>query len=164
MVRDLSFDEVSIVPLSGEHLKLREDNLRRGHTNIVLEWKYDTKQFEFVQIMPDFNIYMKSALYLIRKMRQQVLLSTDNLEFGATPFISDEVKNEIVQYRQALRDITDQELLLDANNLAIHFEEHESLPTIVDFFPTPPQYIANIVNDIVHNNYYFSEEEMASFK
>jgi hypothetical protein len=91
------------------------------------------------------------------------LVATDWIEMGNASFIPANTKNDIITYRQNLRDMTKQQMLVDANAMTQSWNTTKTLPMTMDLFPTPPAYIANTVIKITSEVYTFTEDEMASF-
>lgn len=158
-----SEDEFSVVEVPNNILKLREKNLKEGKATSVAQWNYSTRKFSIVQIEPNYTLTLKSSLFAIRKMRADILVATDWIEFGNSPAITDQVRQEVGAYRQQLRDMTDNELLSDANNISAYFQEHKDIPSLQSYFPSPiPNYIQQTVLDIITKEFSFNQEIIES--
>lgn len=106
------------------YLLLVDDNIGTGSEYMPpikggVKYNFDTKRFEFTKEPPP------NTLEIIRAMRNDMIRNTDDLML--VPDLPQALKDELIAYRQALRDVT-----ANATNIT-------PLDTIA--WPTPPKFI-----------------------
>ena len=155
-----TFGEYSIVPLPTWALEFRENNIRNGFSRTYLVWDYVNRVFTEFKPMPNYTITMVSTKYLLRQVRNKILSATDYLTTVTDINLTSQQRQELLQYRQALRDLTADEYLNDVNVIEEYFLANDDLKFVHEFFPTCPSFISSIVEPILAEKVQISKEKI----
>ena len=93
------------------------------------------------------TIMRESFLSTVRDLRNKILAATDFLVSVSDANITQQEKDSVLEYREALRNITDISILT-ADNFEEYFVENKSVPSLSDIFPAPPECIRDIVGQV----------------
>jgi len=155
-----TYDEYSIVPLPTWALQFRENNIKNGFSRTYLVWDYVNKIFTEFKPMPNYLENMVSTKYLLRQIRNKVLVATDYLVNVVDINVPTQQKEELLEYRQKLRDLTTDEYLNDVNVVEEFFLANDSVKFVHEFFPESPEFITNIVEPILQEKLTISREKI----
>lgn len=155
-----TFDEFSIVPLPKWALEFRENNMRNGFSRTYLVWDYVNRVFTEFKPMPNYLETMVSTKYLLRQVRNKVLAATDYLVTVTDMNLSTQQREDLLEYRQALRDLTTDEYLNNVNVIEEHFLANDDLKFVHEFFPPCPDFISSIVEPILAEKLTISREKI----
>lgn len=142
-------DKESIVEFQEWAKAIREENLRTKMTKVILVWDYANKNFKKID-EPHYEMVQIITLFKVRAIRNAILAATDFVAAASDASFSTEQRNEVIAYRQTLRDLPELNILADFNTLKAFYKTNDFLPDHKDHFPAPPAFIATTV-EIAYN-------------
>ena len=137
-------DKESVVEFPEWAKVIREENLRTKMASVILVWDYANKNFKKID-EPHYEMIQIIILFKVRAIRNAILAATDFVASASDASFSTEQRNEVLVYRQTLRDLPELNILADFNTLEAFYKTNNFLPDPKDHFPTPPAFIATAV-------------------
>lgn len=126
-------DENITVPFPDWAFELRQANMAAGNAQRILTWDYESKTFSITTPEVDWEVAREVYLEQIRGIRNKLLHYTDWVE--TTDRIDPSVKDEVMNYRDALRNFTSSGCLVDTISFKEWCEAHQREPLPLEFLP-----------------------------
>lgn len=126
-------NEQVIVPLPNWALELRRANEEAGRAQKILVWNYDTRTFTIATTEVDWQQARDQYISQIRNIRNKLLHYTDWVE--TTDRLNPEIKQEVMNYRDALRNFSHVNELSNSDNFKQWCESHAREPLPLEFLP-----------------------------
>lgn len=131
------FDQKSNVEMPDWAWEHREANIRAGVGKLVLIYNYDLKEFSTIKPFTETEVVglLKNDL---RNFRSQILTATDWAVTVSDWSLDADTRNQLIEFRQQLRDITKNPMLDDPSLVMNKVDNEENvfaqlIPPIPDF-------------------------------
>ena len=126
-------------------VELRESNLRAKIAAEYLEWNYSTNQFIKKQFEPDWPESLKRTLEWVRMKRNKLLAESDTYFNTPDRPTDDATKTALIEYRQKLRDVTDNPVLANVDAYESWCKSLGKIPGEEDLFPTYDDNVKRVI-------------------
>jgi hypothetical protein len=137
-----------VAPMPDWAIELRLENLRTKVAERILKWNYSTNEFDITTFEPNWQESLEQSLDWVRQKRNSLLDLTDKYVNPAPDReVDEEVKNELITYRQQLRDLPSNEVFANANTWKEECETLGQFAKTEHLFPEHSEKLEGILRE-----------------
>jgi len=135
---------IIIAPMPDWAVELRENNLREKVAGTVLRWNYTDNEFTPLKIEAEWGSMLETTLNLVRQKRNAILNASDSYFNTPDRPVDENIKNELLEFRQKLRDLPSNTIFSNAESFENHWKSIKNTQKSITIDNFIPEYSENI--------------------